>query len=367
MIQGQSRITEFRSIDMTYYYITKQRSNEKHAGGKAPNDIDSLCAKRGWQRLAYPDTKKNKHLFYKRAYRSLLIRLFWIRQSLSMKPDSFVLYQHPMRSGARIAQKHIKELQEKKNIKFAVLIHDIDSIRYDRVEDGVLFEDNVLLKQFDAFICHNEHMKKYLIEQGIPADHIICLQVFDYLVDNDNVCDSDDGFVVAGNLDKNKCKYVYDLASVSPDIKVYAYGVNYEDDNKTNNMSYQGSYAPDELPSALLGRFGIIWDGDSIDSCSGSFGNYMKYNNPHKLSLYIAAGKPVICWKQAAIADFVLEHKIGIAVESLNEAVDIVKTLNDSSYCEMKSNVMGIREKVITGYYFNRAADQILELLKIEE
>ncbi len=33
--------------------------------------------------------------------------------------------------------------------------------------------------------------------------------------------------------------------------------------------TYFGSFLPDELPAALEGGFGLVWDGDSAETCSG--------------------------------------------------------------------------------------------------
>ena len=39
------------------------------------------------------------------------------------------------------------------------------------------------------------------------------------------------------------------------------------------NENYFGSFLPDELPAALEGGFGLVWDGDSAETCSGVFGS----------------------------------------------------------------------------------------------
>ena len=115
------------------------------------------------------------------------------------------------------------------------------------------------------------------------------------------------------------------------------------------------------MPYVLDGQFGIVWDGNSIDSCEGASGNYLRYNNPHKLSLYMAAGIPVITWHEAAIADFVKKHAVGITVRSLRELPEALKAISDKQYEEMKSSILQIQEQVISGYYFNRAIDAALE------
>ena len=96
------------------------------------------------------------------------------------------------------------------------------------------------------------------------------------------------------------------------------YGINYDEQNITSlNVEYKGAFLPNEIPSKLEGSFGLVWDGDSTDGCNGASGDYIRYNNPHKLSLYISSCLPVIVWSQAAIADFVRQHNIGFCVDKL--------------------------------------------------
>lgn len=347
------------------YYITKARSKDRHAGGKAPNDIDTLCLERGWKRLVYPSISVKQHKIL-RIVRAIAIELFWLITAIAIKRDAIVVYQHPMRCGAKIANRYIKQLKNRKNVKFIALIHDLDSIRYTEVNEGIRYEDEILLKQFNVLICHNSHMENYLAGSGVSKDKIVCLQIFDYLVKCEDVATPIDGLAIAGNLSKDKCKYIYDLALLSSNVKIYAYGVNFEENNHASNLIYQGSYQPDELPPVIQGKFGIIWDGDSIETCSGNFGEYMRYNNPHKLSLYLAAGKPVICWKQSAIADFVTDNEVGLAVESLTDALDQVRTMSESAYNEMRRHVMTVRSNVVSGFYFYRAVDEAIKIIENE-
>ena len=58
----------------------------------------------------------------------------------------------------------------------------------------------------------------------------------------------------------------------------------------------------------------------------------MRFNNPHKLSLYVALGLPVIVWREAAIAEFVLKQGIGITVSDLLELNDISTKVSTEGY-----------------------------------
>lgn len=117
---------------------------------------------------------------------------------------------------------------------------------------------------------------------------------------------------IAGNLSPEKCSYIYKFIENNPELKINLYGVGYKGRSEYSNAEYHGSFSPEELPSKLDSAYGLVWDGPEITSCSGDFGKYLRFNNPHKLSLYMAAGIPVVTWKQAAIADFVEKHQVGL-------------------------------------------------------
>ena len=109
------------------------------------------------------------------------------------------------------------------------------------------------------------------------------------------------------------------------------------------NETYFGSFLPDELPAALEGGFGLVWDGDSAETCSGVFGEYLRYNNSHKASLYLASGFPLVVWKQSALSHFVLEKGCGIAVESLHDLKETIDNLSDADYQDLGGQCQACR------------------------
>ena len=90
----------------------------------------------------------------------------------------------------------------------------------------------------------------------------------------------------------------------------------------------------------------------------GNTGQYLKYNNPHKTSLYLAAQLPVIIWSQAALADFVEENGVGIVIDDLNHLEVTLAKVTDDQYTKMLDNIEKISKKVKAGHYFSVAMDQ---------
>ena len=198
---------------------------------------------------------------------------------------------------------------------------------------------------------------------GIDKNKLISLEIFDYLIpDFDEKFDpekiqKEKPTIIAGTLRLHKARYVYDLPE---NVNFNLYGVGYEGKSK-ENIKYFGSFMPDDLPFAMEGSFGLVWDGESADTCSGIYGEYLKINNPHKTSLYLASGIPVVIWKKAALADFVIKNKCGIVVNNLSEIDEVKAKISEADYIEMKKNVLKISRKLRSGYYLLKATEKIMK------
>lgn len=272
--------------------------------------------------------------------------------------------------GTKIAVLMIPLVRKRFHLKTIVLLHDLESLRS---KDSLTtkYTDIQLINVSDYIICHNHKMKEYLIHKGIAPQKIVVLEIFDYLCDEKRkkmeVMREKNSIAIAGNLASNKCGYLYKFIESNPTLHIDLYGANYEGKEEFPNAEYHGSFAPEKLPSEITSAFGLIWDGSEIVTCSGAFGEYLKYNNPHKLSLYMAAGIPVVTWKQAAIADFVEKHQVGIVVDSLVNLSDVLDRISEEQYDTMKINAKAIGEKLRRGFYFRRALQEVLDIDEQED
>ena len=315
-----------------------------NAGYKARADIDYIMTKRGSKSIdvsfAYADIGKIRKAF---GYLSLALKLLFIPKGTAL------LVQYPCRQISTLLSK----LARGKRIIY--LIHDLEGLRCQDEEQQR--RDIATLDKAYKIIAHNRAMKEYLVGKGIGEEQIVTLGVFDYIADSDREPNTDYSaqLCFAGNLNKS----VF-LDKLPQDITVNLYGLKGDDRAFGDNMRYMGSFPSDEIPFVLDGKYALVWDGDSADTCTGLMGEYTRYNNPHKLSLYICAGKPVIVWRQSAIAEFVIEHGIGIAVDGLSDLQAVVGNIDDEQYGAMLGKVNALREQVIRGDFFDRALEEAL-------
>lgn len=346
-------------------YITRNYGNKntKNAGSKAPLDINRICNRSGWQEIVFELPAEDATKFEKLKFFLFKCPMQWMQ--LGKSTGAVVLYQHPMYFGTKIAVHFIPFLKKHFHIRFVVLLHDLESLREraTKSEQKFIYKDIELVKHADVVICHNKKMKQYLIDCGVKSDKLIELGIFDYLYDlTKQIGTPTTDVVIAGNLSPQKCGYIYKLASENPNLKISLYGIGLDETLQTGNMRYRGSFSPEELPQKLDAKYGLVWDGPEITTCCGPFGEYLKYNNPHKLSLFMAAGIPVITWKEAAIADFVKEQNVGILVDSLCNLKNELGKVTDEEYEIMKKNAEKISLKVREGYYFKTALDKAVKL-----
>lgn len=349
------------------YYTHVRLKNEFNAGNKATDDVARICESMGLKELVFPKltTINNKYLF--KLWILGVTAFVWFKHYLKIKKGDVLLFQHPM-YGVRMSNFFISKIRNK-GCKCIAIIHDLDSLRNKGVENYMVnnktayIADECLLKQFDAIICHNGIMHDYLVSQGFEDHKVVNLNLFDYLTDFEitprHKETADYSLVIAGNLTRKKSSYLYDFFDNCPDnMDVYVYGIGYDTQSSYNNVHYEGAFPPDELCAKLQGDFGIVWDGTSASSCVGNTGNYLKYNNPHKLSLYLTSGIPVVVWSQSAVSSFVKENGVGIIVDSLMDIERIIKGLSSEEYNIMVDNTVRISKESRNGLYFKVAYEE---------
>ena len=337
------------------YEIAEFKMQDYNAGQKAPSDVAIIVAKAGYKLLTV-----NRGTY---RYGTEQTKSEWDRVSNEIFNNSTILIQLPLVDVSGGIYRLI-ELKKDKNIKVIAVVHDIEILR-NNVTDDFIEQYKILKTCADIWIVHNERMKEVLVVQGFDAERIVSLEIFDYLIDNPVDVKSDKGVIIAGNLDMGKSEYIYKLKQIKA-VKFNLFGANYSDNNVYDNINYFGAFLPDELIKNLQGSYGLVWDGDSLDTCSGLTGEYLKVNNPHKLSLYLAVGLPVIIWNEAAEAEFVKRENVGLTVSSLYELPDKLSEISDNDYIVMKTNAAKIGKRLRNGEYMTRALkaaeDKIVEV-----
>ena len=353
-------------MNKNLYVLDYLQDNQFHAGSKARDDINKILTQCNIESRYINVLYSKKFDLISKLLRNISYYIQIYNLIRKMKCESALIVQYPFLKDSTFI--FLNKLCKKKHIKIITIIHDLDSIRDDKGADEIQRELG-MLNLSNYIIVHNNTMKKYICEYGIIEENkLICLGIFDYLVD-DNFCLKNikqmNKVIIAGNLSITKSPYVYKLNSLSfKHTEILLYGVNYTDLPKSF-VKYEGVFAPNSIP--FHEGFGLVWDGDSIDTCNGNTGNYTKINNPHKFSLYMAAGIPVFVWRKAAVAKFVEENKLGYCIDSLDQIDQIINDMTMDDYRNLKNNVNQVSQKVRSGFYIKSALNRVMVMFEESE
>lgn len=305
------------------------------AASKAPNDITSIATSCGYiNKFAITQKYKNKLL-------EVLYRVFSLIKAIkSCEKDSLILLQYPCFNEKIF--RYIKYFLPKRN--YVTVVHDLNSIR---IEGKISKAEVSSLSMYNKIIVHTPEMKEYLSAYLPSKTTFYILECFPYLTKlrhtNNNISNE---VCFAGNIDKSL--FLNNLIPIVKNIKFKLYGKMTRPIPIHKNIEYCGLFNPDEI-SILNGKWGLVWDGISIDSCSGTWGNYLKIIAPHKFSLYIAACIPTIVWDQSAMARLIKKYGIGITISNLNELENKITSVSPQEYENIIKNILEVQSTIING------------------
>ena len=331
-----------------YQFYISFNSKPGTASSKAIDDCTQILSSLGYQNFNL--TAKITNRFYLLSILTAVTKLLF-----SIRPTDVIAIQYPLLSGNQLFRYMIKLLHAR-GVKVLAIVHDLDDLRYRSSANATGRSDAALLNDYDAVIVHNQAMMAWLRDKGVTSS-LVSLEIFDYLSDQPAAFNEAAGpftrtVAFAGNLAKST--FIYDLDTIS-DWQFNFYGPNIELSqlSKKNNLHWGGILSAEAIIAGMDGAFGMIWDGTCLSSLDEQYGNYLRFNNPHKLSLYLAAGLPVIVPKDAAIAAFVVRHQIGLTLADLSSLNGL--EISDRQYAQYKKNAFYIGEKLKAGCYLRKA------------
>ena len=338
---------------MNNYLISLKDSAKNVAGPKANMDNIKFLSELGFKNYWL---KFDTNTGLKSRVQKFILAHYTIPKFLKTHQgiDNIVL-QYPLYS-SYLMTITVKLIKQYTNANLYFIIHDVESIRLFINQPKYYTKEISFLNQANGIVVHNNKMKDWLAKHGVEAK-LVDLQIFDY----DNPCPilkphHYGGTVCyAGNLHKSEF-----LTKLKIKHNVHIFGPN-PANSYPQNVNYEGQYSPDDLPKHLKYDFGLVWDGTAVDTCNGVFGKYMRYNDPHKTSLYLSSGLPVIIWSEAALADFVKENKVGIVVSNLNDLDSILDNFSDNDYQELVRNTRVVAQRMRQGKYVKNAIKKLIK------
>lgn len=335
-------------------YISRNYYNLTTAGNKAKTDNEDTLKEMGAVNIGLRRTVNNSKIL---AFFLDLAGV--IRACMLLRKGDTLFLQYPVK-------KYFSFLCKIANIKGAkttCVIHDLGSFRRKKLS---VEKEISRLSHCDYIIASNENMKEWLINHGMKKP-VGALGLFDYRSatfnqhQDVNHQKSLPQVVYAGALSMRKNSFLIELTKSlsSWNLTIIGNKDGLQGLQENPHIKYKGFMPSEDFISQIDADFGLVWDGDSLDTCSGDYGKYLRWNSPHKVSFCLRAGLPIIIWKEAAVASIIEQEGIGIAINSLKELKDIFKNLSKEDLSRMKANVREMAQKLNEGYFLNSAINHI--------
>ena len=347
-------------------YISRNYRFISDAGYKARMDYEDIISKMGGISIGL---HRSFHFSMVRTF--LLNLLGVIKCSLLLKKGDIFFLQYPTKKYFTFLCR-VSHLKRAHNVVF---IHDLGSFRRKRV---TIEHEIKKLNHSDYIIAANDSMREWLKERGLstPMNELGIHDFLTQIEPKDKVAEARIGenkssekghraeltIAYAGVIAPRKNSFLFQLCNNELPYNLAVYGdrngyLSQINNPKVLNKGYIGS---DDFIKSVSADFGLVWDGDSLDECSGNFGEYLKYNSPHKVSFYICAQLPIIIWSKAALASYIEKENIGILVDSLKDIPQKISALSPDMLMQMKKNVLRMREQITSGKHMEKALSEAI-------
>lgn len=267
-----------------------------------------------------------------------------------------VIFQYPSWAGVNYDECFINKIKTYRDTKLVIFVHDIQKMILN-AEQWMLDWEIRNLNKADYFIMPSKEMHEYLISCGLNSNIDALYQTIWEMPDEPLF--SEHGlvrrFIFTGNY--NRFPFLANYHGKTP-IEQYQRDVP----PRQNDESYvwKGFVEPDKLmEETAKGGFGLVWSDDEY------FDSYYSMNQPHKLGFNLSAGIPVIVRKGCVHEEFVVKHGLGFAVNSIEEADQIVQSISLEEYEQLYKNVKNIQYILLNGGYTRKLLeDTIIHVLE---
>ncbi len=269
--------------------------------------------------------------------------------------NDIVVCQFPSWNGTRFDLALVERIKTYR-CRVIIFIQDVQALMFE--SNRYLLPALVdLYNRAEVLIVPSHAMKKFLLENGVREDmKVVVQEIWDYTtsIHFTALPKFKREIHFAGNPEKFLFPNKWDCDIL---LKLYS-------DKPCTGKNVQGMGWMDSstlLLELAKGGFGLLWYGDNF------WRQYMSYNNSMKLSTYLAAGIPVIVPQGISNQYLIEKNRLGIVVNSLEEAVERVKDITEQEYQEYVDCVGRFAMLLRNGYFTKKLLVEAVHALFRED
>ncbi|MBS9336366.1 sugar transferase [Fructobacillus papyrifericola] len=325
------------------HYLTQTIEPWMPAGAlKAKADVANIAQGAGWQRLPI---ERYNDVRFPAALRQEKINYFLTGIGLG----DVLVHQFPTYM-SKDFEKEFQAAVQSRGAKYVLFIHDFEPLRLQRDDTW----EWALAEQADLIVVHSDAMAAALQKEGVQTP-TITLGLFDYLGPAPTSLPT---FSTVLNYAGTWQKAPWLKSYQGPALKLFgSRPKRWQEVTLPASVDWVGAFSPEDIPLAFQSGFGLLWDSDYEEKL---FQSYTKVNAPHKASLYLKAGLPLIVWSKSYLADLVRTEEIGLTIDNLADLNEKLATLTKSEYETYQKNLLVLKDRVESGFYTRTALDKVV-------
>lgn len=343
------------------YWITKVDENEEassHQSGIIANNMAAESVSQvGFRKLHYPR-------LYARDLQEM--GAYGRREKLEailnvVLPGDVVIVQYPLwTSEVQFEMEFIDYLKNERHAKAVALVWDIISWVHDSSDRDYSGDASLwLLNKYDLVIAANSKMAVHMRDAGGVTTPKIAMGLSDFIYHGANPKQTfkKQLYYVSSSVDPAM------IAEYQSKIPINFIGPNQQNAQLPNYIKMLGQMNSNDIPSQLNGGFGLLYYPKT--GFYKGMNNYGNYNNPMKLSLYLAAGLPVITMPGTAHSGWIKDRGVGLVIDSIADVETAINALTEADYNQMLINLKPWQEAVTSGFFAKQAAIEAVRYLEL--
>ena len=266
-----------------------------------------------------------------------------------------VIFQSPTWNGREFDREFLHKLKILQT-KIITFIHDVPPLMFE--SNYYLMPEYIEMYNLsNLVIVPSEAMRDKLIAEGLTVDKILIQRMWDHPYDLPlHQPQFERKLYFAGNTER------------FPHLSNWNYATPMEIFSEPQpsaegaNVSYLGwKNRPELLLELSKGGLGLVW---GVEEDPTQEPEYYSLNISHKSATYLAAGIPVIVPSYLSNADYICQHGLGFAADSLAEASSIVENLSPEDYQAMAERVRAFSFLLKEGYFSKKVlTDAVMAVL----
>lgn len=279
-----------------------------------------------------------------------------------VRPGDTVIIQYPLWVNYfNFELEFVRYLRDERKANVVALVWDIiswvaDGRQRDYSNDGSLR----ILNEFDLVIAANDKMIGRLRKEGNVKSPMLSMDLSDFVYNGPVKKHSFDRqiYYVATGIDS---AFIDEYKATTP---INFIGPSAIDGELPAYMKLLGRMENGEIPFNLDGGFGLLYYPAGAQKYKGMH-EYGKFNNPMKLSLYLASGLPVVTLSSTAHAKWIRDREIGLVIDDLSELDEAINSVTQDRYDQMVENLKPWQAAVSNGFFSKQAALEALGFIEL--